>query len=264
MFKSRWLLPAIAIPALIAAACGGDDKPSASSAAGETPRAADAVSLAQSAESLRELTSFRFDVAVELEIDNLMPSGGSGDPTTDALAEMLLGVLDGLTASGTVVAPDSAQIEINAFGQNIGLVQIGENSWVNMGDGWQESETGDEFAVLPEFKITDLYEGFVPEEVLSGAETSEEEVNGVQTIHYSFDKESLIALAQELGEDTTGMDAEELDTLDLDVWLTEDYVPVRVVLSAAGSTEEAGDVSIHFELNLYDINNDGLTVVPPL
>jgi hypothetical protein len=262
----RWLLPTFALSALLLAACGGNGKDDESVVSdGPSLSASDSVQfvdLAQSTANLQELTSFRFDLSMALEFD--LPEGGE-DPLGDAFAAALLDGLGNLSFNGVIASPEEFELHANAFGEDFGYVQIGEQAWVNQGAGWEPS--------LPETAATpfgpsmdELWGELLPDEVLQAAVVGTETVNGVEAVHYSFDKESLAGIAGSFGGELSPADLEAFEQVSevaLDMWLTEGDIPVRMLFALAATGEAGESGSVSFELNLYDLNSPSLNVEPP-
>jgi hypothetical protein len=266
----RWFLPVIAVSVLVAAACGGSSGSTGTrGAVSNAPslHASDSVqfvNLAQSAETLTELTSFRFDLTLQMKFSGL-DSGSSDDPLAQAFASALLDGLSDVSVDGTVAGPEEYAVNANAFGQSFGYVRIGDQAWQNVGSGW-ETTTPDEPALPLDFSSGDLSD-ILPDEALQAAVVGTEVVNGAETTHYAFDKDALVELAQTLGGEISPTNAAALDSIskiNLDVWLAAGDVPVRIVFAMSGSDESGASADISLELNIHDINSPSLSVKPPL
>jgi hypothetical protein len=263
MRKLRCVFPLIAAGALIfGVACGGDDNDdsNASGSGGESPGVAAPLNISASAANLAELRSFRFDLAMKIDIPTSPSSGGTADDEFGAaLGSALLGVLGDIKAEGAFVAPDQAQLTMTLAGEEVGMVQIGKDAWVKFGPTWEKTDATD--LGLDFSSPTDLFEDFLPAEILSGAKTSREKVNGVDTTRYSFDKAAIEGLLEETGE-TEGLG--ELTSANLDVWLSADNVPVKLVMNMTGKDESNQSMSVKLELNVRDINSDSIRIRPPV
>jgi hypothetical protein len=255
MRKLRLLLALCGALAIgLAVACGGDQDPG-------TPGAVAApLDLASTADNLASLRSFRFDVAIKLDITAPKSSGSSDDAFGDAFAGALLGLLGDIKAEGALVAPNSVEMKMSMAGQEFAFVQIDNDAWVKYGSTWEKtvaSASGFDFS-----SPSDLITDFLPQEALAGAKTSQETVNGVKTTRYSFDKKALEKLAQDMGETTAGLD--ELTSAKLDVWLTADNIPVKIVMDFAGKDESGQQMAMKMEMNVKDINSDSIKIKPPI
>ena len=270
------LMPILAglLLALVVACGGGGDNKAASS---EKPAPDDAaqpssqpssgggstsqvLDLASTRSKLLDLRSFRFDMAMKMDLgDGAKPQDGEDDSLGSAFAAALLGVLGDIKAEGSFVAPDAAEMKIKLGGMDVSYVQIGEKAWVKYAGAWQQTDAERDlgFGRSP----TEMFDQFVPQEVLKGATTTRETMNGQQTTHYAFDKKSLEALAKDLGEDAGGL--QELSSAALDVWLTDDNIPVKLVMDIAGKDDSGNKVSMQLTMNVRDINAD-IKIKPPV
>ena len=257
--------------AALAVACGGGDSDEAGSngdtnggnggeavAGNDAPAGGSAqqtVNLNESAARLSELTSFRFDMSMAFDFGE---SADSEDPDA-ALAAAMMAAFGNISAEGAFVAPDSMAITASFIGQEFSFVQIGDEAWERVGDTWEPTTAEASLFSMedPASMVTD----FLPDEVLEVAETSRETINGVDAIRYSFDKETLEAAATELGEDTS--DFAELTNANLDIWLTEDGIPVRILMDISGQDETGSAMSMNLEMNISDINSDSVTIERP-
>ncbi|HEY7269427.1 MAG TPA: hypothetical protein VH951_06340 [Dehalococcoidia bacterium] len=270
----RLLLYAVtALAAAALVACGGGKK-SSGSATPSDPQAAshstnsgappgavlDRIDLQKSVASLSQLKSFKFDMTVKLDLSALTSNSSSGDDLGAAILG-LLGAFSDIKASGAVVAPDQADVRATLLGQEFGYVQIGQKAWMKTGAKWQPADpTASTFDLEPQ----DLFGSFLPDEVLKVAKTSTEKVNGVQTTRYSFDKSSLVSLVQDLGQGAAGADLTSLDQAALDVWLNGDNVPVKVALNVVAKTDKGQKVSVQMDMNVTNINDPSIKIVPPV
>lgn len=259
MNMPRWIVaPFAAALVVLAVACGGDDKDNdsanASTGGGGTTTSRE-LNLATAAKALEELKSFRFDVSVKLDVD--APSTGNEDE--DAFGAAFLALLGNIKVTGAYAAPDSFQAETTLLGQKVQMVQIGNQAWMNDGSGWEVTDADDSmFAMTPK----DIFE-MVPEEVLKGATIKSEKVNGQDTTRYSFDKAQLISLAEQFGEEMDMADLQDVDSMNLDVWLTKDNLPVKMLVAAKGESEGA-KMDIQLEFNITDLNDAGIKIQKPI
>jgi hypothetical protein len=243
------ILPLLALALALSAstACGGKDGRSEAS-----PPAAvlEEIDLGQSVQSIQQLKSFRFDLAIQLDASG----AGSGDP----LAAAFLGALGNITANGAVVAPDQAEMHMTLFGEQFSYIQIGSRAWEKTGSSWRAASSSD---LLFDLGFEDLITDFLPDQVLKNARTSREKVNGVETVRYSFDKSALEKVVGDLGE---AADFSVVDGVSLDVWLNGGNIPVKMVMSVAGSGEDGAKYSMSMEMNITDINDTSIKIRPPI
>ena len=240
---------------LLVTACGGDKDSDAQGAV------AAPLDLSASANNLLETRSFRFDFAMKMELPDLGPTSAEDDPFGAAFGAALLGLFSDIRAEGAFVAPDSTEVKMTMMGQEIGFVQIGKDAWVKYGARWEKADADDSLT-MGLTNPTELFTEFLPAEVLKGARTTKEKVNGVDAVRYSFDKAAIEKLAMEAGETPAGL--EELTEANLDVWLTGDNIPVKVVLNATGKDEDGGKVGMKLEMNIKDLNSDSIRIRPPV
>ena len=264
MKKSRLLVGAVsALLLALASACGGgnDSKDTEANGSGGSP--ASFVNFSESTAKLMELKSFRFDFSMTLDLGGVgVPGiGGSSaeDPMGEAFARAMLGILGEIRAEGAFVAPDQMDVRLSLAGQQLGYVQVGNRAWVNEGSGWQSTAAsqGLGFGDTP----ADLFSEFLPAEVLRGARTSSETVNGVKTTRYSFDKKALEQAAQGMGDSA---DQEDVTEANLDVWLMDGNIPVKITMNVAGRDESGQSMSMQLEVNVRDINSNSIQIKAPI
>ena len=262
----------IVMSAIIVSACGGGGKEK-EAATGEAPEAAataaatttatrtttaanpsatpeeEATAVASGpAEAFAKLKSYRMNMRLVLE--------GTATETPGALA---------LDIEGAFVAPDRSQTHVNA---RVGELQLEEESisvsgqtWVKTGDNWVEGE--------PEFQLGDFSPGSLLEELgpeqLRLLKPSNETVNGVDSLRYDIDQadvETLRSLGALFGQDG-GL--ENLPgEFNFSLWLAEDGGwPVRITMTARGSTDGGDEMSMDFSVDVTDVNDAGIKIEPP-
>jgi hypothetical protein len=133
------------------------------------------------------------------------------------------------------------------------MIQIGNQSWIKMGNSWMQSsqETAPNFD--EQFMI------FHPEQLTAGWETAtkigKEKVNGIDTTHYRFDKPTFL---QFMLDEETRAKYENLDVAQIDIYLADEGYIVKMVTHMAGKGVEeskpdlAGELKSTFEV--YDLN----------
>jgi hypothetical protein len=263
MFKKRLLFaPLAGLSIALLVACGGDKKDSndSSSSGGSsnssrqasTGSSTQSLDLSKSGTKLADLKSFRFDLSMKLNLGSLGSGASSSNPSTEdafgaAMIGALLGGLGDIKAEGAFVSPDKSDVKLRLAGQEIAMVQVGDKAWVKFGNTWQATDAGD--SLLGSSSPADMFKEFLPNEVLKGAKTKKETVNGVKTTRYSFDKKALEALGEEA-------DLKEVSQADLDIWVNDDNVPVKVTMSMAGKDEKGQKVSVELQMNIKDINGN--------
>jgi len=269
MKKLSWLiLPLAATAMALALACGGD-KDAASSGGEDTSSSKGApggsgaatareLDLNRAFTALQELRSFRFDLKMKMDFGDAL-AGLQDDES--GIAAAFLALFSDIDVEGAYVAPDSLEVKMRFAGRDMRFVQIGSEAWINDGSGWTAAGAGGSLDILSG-SPADLATEFLPSEVLKVAKTSSETVNGVKTTKYSFDKESLKQVAEKLGQDTGSVD--QVDEMQLNVWLTEDNLPVKFALAAKGTDEQGNKISIEMEMNIRDLNSNSIKIARPV
>ncbi len=265
MSKSKgWLTAGFVFLVALVIACGGDDQAESGNGAsvpagGGGGDSIQTVNLERTAAALTELQSFRFTLVMKFEFATDLASD-EGDELGGAISALLLGVLTDIKAEGAFIAPDRFEIMLTFGGEEISLVQIGSQSWVKFDGVWQEAPAGSQSFDLSGGVPIDVISDILPIEVLEVAEISQEVIGGISTTHYSFDKAALLTAGEAMG-DTSGMS--EVAEAQLDLWLTDDGVPIKIVMIASGKDEQGQDAAIEFELLLSDFNDDSIEIKPP-
>jgi hypothetical protein len=248
---------------MLALACGGKDSNEAASNAssGDGSNSVALVNFSESAAKLMELKSFRFDFSMKLDLGSLGLSTGSGtaDAMGEAFAAAMLGILGDIKAEGAYVSPDQMDVRLSMAGQQLGFVQTGDRAWVNEGSGWTATSPTAGFGIGE--SPADLFSDFLPQEILRGAKTSSETVNGVKATRYSFDKTALEQVAKDLGESA---DLEDVMEANLDVWLTDGNVPVKITMKMAGKDGSGQGMTMNLEVNVRDINSNSIQIKSPI
>ena len=255
MKRIRWLLMPFAAALLtLAVACGGDDSNGGSSSGGggSGSTVSNELDLSRSAQNLADVKSFRFDMTLKMDFGN--PSSGS---SKDDLGALFMAMFSNIKAEGAYVAPDRFEMKTTLFGEEMHIIQVGQRAWMKEGSRWVPSDPDDSFFGSP----AEMPFEFLPKEVLKGAKTKSENVNGVKALRYSFDKAAIQKLARETGEDLGDFD--EISEANLDVWVSEDNVPVKMTMKMKGKSE-GSDVSFELDYNIKDLNSSSIKIEPPL
>jgi hypothetical protein len=233
-------------------ACGDKD---AGATAGSARPPASVVDLSQSASALQDLQSFRFDFKMKMDFGD---TSALEEGDEFGLGAAFLALLGDISAEGAYVAPDSTELKMRFAGQEMAYIQIGNKAWEKTGSKWEvttaDSDLG--FSGSP----TELFEDFLPQEALKVAKSSRESINGVNATRYSFDKTTLSTLADDFGASD---DLKDIDQANLDIWLTDEGIPVKVSMVFAGKDESGGKMSVSMEMNIRDINKS-ITIKPPI
>jgi hypothetical protein len=216
------------------------------------------VSLHESAARLQDLQSFRFNLKLKIDLGDIRITTGNDD--ADALATAFLSAFGDIEAAGAYVAPDRAQVSATLGGQQFDYVKIGDESWQNFGNGWQEGDFASGlFQIEP--GPTSVFADLLPQEALDVASTRREKVNGVDATRYSFDKDALSQVATEMGHKMSSFS--DTDSVDVNIWLSDDGVPVKLTLDISGTNDSGQKVSLSAELNVTDINSGSVQIERP-
>jgi hypothetical protein len=237
-----------------AVACGG--AATGSIGAGQT------LDLTDTADKLTALQSFRFDFQMQMDFPDIPATGSEEDAFGAAFASAFLSILSDIKAEGAFVSPDKVDAKMSFGGEEVSFIQIGNRSWTKSGSTWKEEPvTGPLGLDLGLGSPTDFLTEFLPGEVLRGAKTSKERMNGVDTTRYSFDKAALEKLVAESGEDVA--DFQKVSKAKLDVWLSAENIPMKVLMDIAGEDKDGQDMGMRLEMNIRDLNGN-ITIKPPI
>jgi hypothetical protein len=267
MIQFRWLLAPVAAGLLgLIVACGGDKDSGPNSvkgdgSSGRGSNVSTELNLSNAANRLMELRSFRFDVALKMDFDADALGSDDEDDFGADFANAFLAMFKDIKMEGAYVAPDSFDLKMGLAGEEVHMIQVGDRAWINEGSGWKASgaDSSDlSFLGNPSSLALDL----LPNEVLNNAKTKSEKVNGVDTTRYSFDKKALEAIAGDLGEETAGL--EKIDSAKLDVWMTDENIPVKIAMEIKGKAEDGSDLAINLEFNVTDLNSDKIEIKAPI
>jgi hypothetical protein len=258
MSKTRWLiLPVAAVLVTLALACGGDSKNTASGntggsgSGGSGSTVSNELDLTRSAQSLANVKSFRFDMTLKMDFGD--PKSRSNDDL--GLGAMFLALFSNIKAEGAYVGPDRYEMKIALFGEEVHVIQIGQKAWTKEGSRWIPTTPDDAMGFLG--SPTGMPFDFLPQDVLKGAKTKSENANGVKTTRYSFDKAAMQKMGDELG------DFDEISDANLDIWVTEDNVPVKMSMKVKGKAD-GENMSIELEFNVKDLNSSSIKIEPPV
>jgi hypothetical protein len=241
-------------------ACGGEDKDGEDAAASSSAGAGvtrgeelTRINLAESTAKIGDLKSFRFELNASIDFD--LPDATTMDMDDEdalgnAFAALLLGSLKDVKVEGAFVAPDQFQVNMSVAGQDFGLVKIADKAWIQQGGVWTPVESDELAFSFDDFDLGELSGGMLPQELVEAAKVTREKLGGVDTTRYSFDK----AAIEKLAEDSSI--GEEIDSAQLDLWLTDEGIPLKVLADFAGHDSEGNKSAIKFDLELKDINSD--------
>ena len=265
----------IVLSAIIVSACGGGGKEK-EAATGEAPEAA-ATTTATRTTTAATLTTTAATSSATPEEEATEVASGPAEAfaklksyrmnmrfTLEGTAAEAQGAL-ALDLEGAFVAPDRSQTHVNVRLGDLQLeeesITVGGQTWVKTGDNWVEGK--------PEFEVGDLSPGALLQEL--GAEQlrllkpSKETINGVDSLRYSIDQADVDTL-RGLGALFGGNgDLENMpEDFNVDLWLAEDGGwPVRVTMTARGSTDGGDEMSMDFSVDVTDVNDAGIKIEPP-
>jgi hypothetical protein len=160
----------------------------------------------------------------------------------------------------SVVTPDRFRFAITTTDTPpFGIIVIGQEIWRETNGNWEL--TSQPVDVL--YQPIPVCEAILPELNLAQAEPQREELDGLETAHYSFLKNaSPEGVAKVFGENSDM--ALLIKALDVDLWLSDDGDElVRLELKGKGLYSDARPLMVHLVLDVRDINDESITVEPP-
>jgi len=241
---------------LLVAACDDDGAPPeeavASPAATEPPTPVPTLPPALvSIGSLNELDSFRYSVRLSLSIPQM----------EDELLQGFASLLSEVEIRGASIPPDKSEmwIEFKNSGHALGTLIIGDNTWFNSAEEWTETpNSGLDASLLTPEKISGA---LAQEEMFAGVRPLREELDGVPALHYTVTQQGMRWLALLLNtEEESGITGETK----VDLWLTEEgHYPIRITFDAHGKDEQGRDVLVTLEMQVTNLNDPLIEIVPP-
>ena len=232
------------IAALILLACGGSGS-----------------QLQASCAAIQDIDSYRYSISLSLQSEAFQQPAEATPSPLGEFAEALTGLLSDMQLEGSFVAPDSSQALLRFQNEELELRTIGDQSWIRIGDIWQEQEPAPDEDVLltPASVCMDLVEDLAPS--LAAVSGEEEVVNEIETIHFRLDKADLQGFPVLLGRSgEEGLPRE----FGVDVWLERnDGWPVRLEIVASDTDEEGQPISLELFMEFSDINDPTIEIEPP-
>lgn len=251
-FKSFLAIGAGLVLAIALVSCGGAKKDSDSS--GAASGAGTEINVSEAAMKISTLKSFRFNADLSVDIKGDLPTSSATGALGGDFSKLITNALKDVKLQGAVVSPDKLEVRAKLGGQEIGIVTLGDKSWSKFFGDWTVVDKDD--ALFQDgFELDDIATDTLPDGMLKAAKTSKEKVNGVETTRYSFDKSAL----QSLADDMDG----NLDSGNMDVWISEDGIPVKISMKLAGSDSEGGKLSLNLNFNITDMN-ENITIKAPI
>ena len=159
------------------------------------------------------------------------------------------------------VAPDRHHFNITDTGNRpFGVIVIGSQVWWEIDGVWQTRNEPLSVAYQP----VGVCEAILSELDLGQAEPQREEIDGLQTIHYSFPKNpSPSGMAKVFGENSDA--ALLIPAPDVDLWLSDDGQElVRLELGGKGLYSDSRPLIVDLVLDVRDINDESITIEPPI
>ncbi len=269
--RAALLIAALALVATGAIACKSSSKKAAPTAtkstASGTPTMA-ATGQPTSVSGASTFKSFHYTVGLDFQVN---------DPNQPQ-SSLIKGKVE-----GDFVAPDShsftSQFQLAGISYSEQAVIIGQDAWYkNSGSDWRAT-TRDDADVKNAISLTSADPGFLqdPEFAnnLSALDSQPDTINGVEARRYFIPKGAVQALSQLLGNSFL-KNAAGLQDFQMTVWLeNKTRGLVRAELTATASPDVFGanapfnvspesTVSINMTINLTQINDESISVRPPI
>lgn len=213
-------------------------------------------------ESLSELHGYRFTVS--FDIQSPQPQGPVdeelvGDPPF-ALAPTSPDFAISQAYEGAVVNPDRLEYELGQGSAALTVRVIGAQEWISAGGGaWAASTSPRQFGFDPQSVCTAIATGLE----LIDAEVSDDEVEGRGRLRFSAEDVD-VPVASNLLAFGPGSDMGRLlNRFDVDVWTTEDLVPVQLRARGEGQYPSGRTMSMELLLTLRDLNDRSIEIEPP-
>lgn len=164
---------------------------------------------------------------------------------------------------GSFLAPDRAEVKwwptVGGVPSEtaIASVIIRNRTWVDRGDGWQESPST---SVATDFGPADHLDYLLLD--LGGIEPTSETVNGVRSLRYDL----AVGDVEDVGFISllTAVIHRSSPDLEAHLWLAEEGSwPVRLVLSAPADDEDDRLIDFEYSMDIFDVNDPGISIEPP-
>jgi hypothetical protein len=230
------------------AACGGGSE--------------DGRGVAVSCDAIEDLSSFRYDIAVKLQLPGLQSaSGATPAPAFGAFANTLAALLSDFKIEGAYVAPDRRQAILEFQGDEVELREIGDKRWERLGDAWGELDTAspDIQDLTPRVVCEELVRKLAPS--LDGGTSREETVNGVAAQRYNLTKADLTQVGNLLG---LAAGADLPDEFEVTAWFADDGGwPLKLEVHSQTTDQQGQPGSVQLSMQLRDVNDGGISIEPP-
>jgi hypothetical protein len=215
-----------------------------------------------SCDSISDIDSYRYTINLKLKSPAFDRPGPASTPAPlTAFADALAALFSDLKLDGAYKAPDRTQALLKFQGGELELREIGRQTWMRIGSEWREQAPGEGGTTLtPDVVCRDIVDEILPS--LENAESTREDVNGVETERYTLDQAHLRQLPELLG---TGSEADLPDKYGVEVWLArEGRFPVRLNVAAEDTDDLGRPIGLTLFMEFRDINDSGITVEPPV
>lgn len=231
--------------ALVAiAATGGDDEDGGSAAADVTAVDGEVASCS----ALRDLQSYRYEIAVSMDDTAPSPTKDPDDPARAtslyALGEALADILSDFTLTGAYENPDRSQATLSFGDDEIELRRIGDESWLRVGDQWEPDEATAEDLLTPVLVCNEVIQAVSP----SLVETTEPG-------RYILDDTKTKNLPPLLGQELRG-------GYTIDLWVDADeHYPTRLLIES--DDPDSDDPAFFLKMDLHDVNAESVEIDRP-
>lgn len=206
--------------------------------------------------SLDELTSYRYDMVMDITA-----ADDTGEEVTQSVQMILAVSTDPPATSMSMIAEGQEGLEGMESMGDIEFVQIGDTSYIVMGEMGCMALPADEDTGMSTDELT---AGFTPEALLEDLENvtlvGEETIDGIETLHYTYDEMSMME------EEMTG-----IENMEGHIYLAKDggYL-VRSIIDVVGNSKYMEGMAAegvqsgvtHIEMNLKDVNENVEIVIP--
>ena len=243
----------------MAAACDGGGPDSGS----PTPVASPGTATIAPCQALEEAKSFRYVSKVTLESPQTTETPTADLPQPSATVTRAFGGpwVYQYNVDASVVTPDRFHFTITTTDiPSFGIIAIGQEVWQETDGTWQPQPQPPSIPYQP----IPVCEAILPELDLAQAEPQREEIDGLETIHYTFLKNaSPQGVAKVFGE-SSDMDL-LIKTLDVNLWLSEDGDElVRLEFQGKGLYSDGRPLMVHLVVDVRDMNSEDIKVEPPI
>jgi hypothetical protein len=267
--RAALLIAALALVATGGIACKSGSKKTATTATKTQPVSTSAKNTPTTGASASPLfDSFHYTVDLDFQVN---------DPN-QTQSSLIKGKVE-----GDFVAADShsftSQFDFAGLSYSEQAVIIGQDAWYKDSASDWRATTRDDADVQNAISLTSADPGFLQDPEfsnnLSALDSQPDTINGVETRRYFIPKEAVQALSQLLG-DSFLKNSAGLQDFEMTVWLENQTGGlVRAELTATASPDVFGasapfnvspesTVSINMTINLVQINDESISVRPPI